>query len=354
MGKERADAEIILAQYGSAASDEERVELLKSVEKIISSTLTFPVPTNVNDYKTAVDSHKGLFDALLTSLKALHANSRQKVTEFIADAEARLSDISLYDPMPFDLDRNKNDLGAERLSLALLKEDIVTVVNNLKDAVADKISGLDTQVSDADATVVNANKITALLNSARTIFGDDALVLPHFTLVATHGTELENSFNAKDAILDFVKANEHRIFPVDDWLSGVARVRERVHDWENICFLSNAFRVGSVLDLAPIQLPFKENDRWFAMKFRDETDSHDEFAVKTDTLLYTVHFAAAFDKTKPQCGVVIDEWTEVIPATMETTGITFHYDQPNSEPPQTHAARYSTSDHRQLELERYR
>jgi hypothetical protein len=333
--KKKTDAEISLLQYGSAASDEERVELLKSVEKIISSTLTFPVPPIVNDYKIAVDGHKGLFDALLTSLKGLHANTRQKITEFITDAEALLGNIDLYDPTPFDLDRNKNDLGAERLSLALLKEDIVTLVINLKDAVADKISDLDTQVSDADATVVNADKITALLNAARTIFGDDALVLPHFSLVATHGTELENSFNAKDAILDFVKTNEDRIFPVDDWLGGVARVRERVHEWENICFLSNAFRVGSVLDLAPIQLPFKENDRWFAMKFRDETNPNNEFAVNTDTLLYTVHFAAAFDKTKPQCGVVIDEWMEVIPATMETTGITFHYDQPNSEPPQT-------------------
>lgn len=35
------------------------------------------------------------------------------------------------------------------------------------------------------------------------------------------------------------------------------------------------------------------------------------------------------------CGVLIDEWTEVIPTTEETTGLTLHYDRPNTEPPQT-------------------
>ena len=33
--------------------------------------------------------------------------------------------------------------------------------------------------------------------------------------------------------------------------------------------------------------------------------------------------------------MLLDEWTEVIPAETETTGITFHFDKPNAEPPQT-------------------
>jgi hypothetical protein len=32
--------------------------------------------------------------------------------------------------------------------------------------------------------------------------------------------------------------------------------------------------------------------------------------------------------------MLLDEWSEVIPNREETTGITFHYDRPNSEPPQ--------------------
>ncbi len=36
-----------------------------------------------------------------------------------------------------------------------------------------------------------------------------------------------------------------------------------------------------------------------------------------------------------QSGLVIDEWSETIPNKVETSGIAIHYDQPNSEPPQT-------------------
>jgi hypothetical protein len=41
-----------------------------------------------------------------------------------------------------------------------------------------------------------------------------------------------------------------------------------------------------------------------------------------------------FDRTQRQCGLLVDEWTEVIPAREETTGVAFHYDRPNAEPPQ--------------------
>jgi hypothetical protein len=52
-------------------------------------------------------------------------------------------------------------------------------------------------------------------------------------------------------------------------------------------------------------------------------------------MLYTAHYAAGFDRTKEkQCGLLLDEWTEKLPGHQETTGITFHFDRPNSEPPQ--------------------
>ena len=56
--------------------------------------------------------------------------------------------------------------------------------------------------------------------------------------------------------------------------------------------------------------------------------------IETERLLYTAHFAAPFDPAAVQAGILVDEWTEVIPATEETTGLAFHYDQPNTEPPQ--------------------
>jgi hypothetical protein len=53
-----------------------------------------------------------------------------------------------------------------------------------------------------------------------------------------------------------------------------------------------------------------------------------------DRLLYTAQYATPFDKTKRQCGLLLDEWTEVIPADDHTTGITFNFDRPDNEAPQ--------------------
>ncbi len=46
-------------------------------------------------------------------------------------------------------------------------------------------------------------------------------------------------------------------------------------------------------------------------------------------------YPVGFNKNQPQGGLLLDEWTEVIPAETETTGVAFHFDKPNAEPPQT-------------------
>ncbi len=57
--------------------------------------------------------------------------------------------------------------------------------------------------------------------------------------------------------------------------------------------------------------------------------------IDEDKLLYTGHFPDGFDETARQAGLLLDEWTEVIPSRTEDTGLAFHFDRPNSEPPQT-------------------
>jgi hypothetical protein len=53
-------------------------------------------------------------------------------------------------------------------------------------------------------------------------------------------------------------------------------------------------------------------------------------------VLFTAHYAQDDSPgDDEQCGLLLDEWTEVIPASIETTGIAFHFNGgPDSEPPQ--------------------
>jgi hypothetical protein len=80
--------------------------------------------------------------------------------------------------------------------------------------------------------------------------------------------------------------------------------------------------------LDPVQLPCRPGDRWLALEFPPD------LPLAGDKLLYTAHYSTPFQKAGPQCGLLADEWSEVIAGNAETTGITFHYDRPNSEAPQ--------------------
>jgi hypothetical protein len=57
--------------------------------------------------------------------------------------------------------------------------------------------------------------------------------------------------------------------------------------------------------------------------------------LEKELLLYTACYATAFDGNDSQCGLLLDEWTEVIPSQTQTTGIAFQFDKPNAEPPQS-------------------
>ncbi len=330
-----ADFDTLIAGYDDAGVVEEQFVLLQKVEKIVSAQTTFPLPSALSSYKNILDTKKTSFDNLLQNIKALKTNAKGQVTEFVSAAESYIKDVGLYDFIFFDEDNRRNDLQKEKLMIALLKEKISVALTNNKIYNTTKISSVSELIAEADATVVNSNKIKALLEAAKKIVGAEALLLPHFKLNEMQSNEFDNAYRNSDGLLQFLKTKEMKIFPVDDWLGGISRVREKMYYWENASFLSSAFSPTVTMEIIPLQFPYQVDDRWAAMKFRDEKDVTDKFQISGDKLLYTAHFAVPYDKTKTSCGVVIDEWTEVIPGADETTGVAFHYDQPNSEPPQT-------------------
>jgi hypothetical protein len=80
--------------------------------------------------------------------------------------------------------------------------------------------------------------------------------------------------------------------------------------------------------LLPLQIPWTAGEHWLGLEYPPE------YAPAGERLCYTAHFVQPFDPDEPQCGLLLDEWTEIVPAPRETTGLTFHYDRPNAEAPQ--------------------
>jgi hypothetical protein len=131
--------------------------------------------------------------------------------------------------------------------------------------------------------------------------------------------------------------DDWRGLAVEEWLAGVAAVRERVSLVDAVNTHQEAF-ADEELKFKPLQLPFDKKAHWIALEFPEvspeQLDDSTVFVPQGDFLSVVRHLPEAYSAATPQSGLLIDEWNEVIPNRIETTGIAIHYNQPNTEPPQ--------------------
>ena len=172
--------------------------------------------------------------------------------------------------------------------------------------------------------------MTSLTAAAKALFGDDFQVIPEFKLSSAQGAEWLNALQASSSggLFKYLNTTLNIEFPVDEWFHGAARVRQPLRHWESALMLATAFDLTPP-SLTPIQLPFAAGDSWLALEYPPD------YVIDSDRLLYTALYSQPFDPTTRQCGVLVDEWTEVIPGTERDTGITFNYSRPDNEPPQS-------------------
>jgi hypothetical protein len=128
-----------------------------------------------------------------------------------------------------------------------------------------------------------------------------------------------------------------RDLAVEEWLQGIAAVRENVGLIDAVNTYQQAF-ADEELPFKPLQLPFNKNAHWIALEFPavtpEQLDDPEVFVPQGDFLSVVRQLPANYETAGAQSGLLIDEWNEVIPNKIETTGIAIHYNQPNTEPPQ--------------------
>jgi hypothetical protein len=198
---------------------------------------------------------------------------------------------------------------------------------------ADRTTQATDLIDKAAVTPGVAARIPLLIAAGKAVLGEVFNVLPRFTYNNEPDIQLSNAARAQ--LLQHATTALAMPYPVEEWLQNAAHVRPRTARWDSILSLHEAF-AGERLDLMPIQLPFRSGDSWLAVQF-PEMDSNDPprpFNIEHDTLCVTIHGGGAFAPAARHCGLLIDDWTEIIPTSNETTGIAFNYDQPNAAPPQ--------------------
>ena len=116
-------------------------------------------------------------------------------------------------------------------------------------------------------------------------------------------------------------------------MHGVARVRPKIHDLENVMLTDGRIRDARSRCSNRCSSRTDAGEPWLAL----ELPAGFDVAAAGDHLLYAAIYPT-MHSTRPLPafgGLLLDEWTEVIPGKSETAALAFHYDRPSHEPPQT-------------------
>ncbi len=332
---ERWDSKLVkfnhlIDDYNKTTDDDDKISLLQKAERLISTESTVPIPDTHAKYRDILqDIKKPDFNGHLIKIRSLMD------INILSELFRKLSIIK-NDHDKFDL--IEIEIEEEQKQVFVFTEDIKSGAESFHNDLLERLKVVKAQLEIHAGPTTQAEKVKSLLEAGKQMFGEDFKIVPEFGLANKQADEWGNAWSHRASLMTYITEEAKVDFPVDDWLYGIARVRDKIHHLENSILLSDAFGTFG-LKLEPIQLPYRNPDFWLAMEFpnsyRNSEDIESNFEIAEDKLLYTSVYSTPFDKEKIQCGLLLDEWTEVIPSEEETTGLTFHYDRPNSEPPQT-------------------
>ncbi len=91
---------------------------------------------------------------------------------------------------------------------------------------------------------------------------------------------------------------------------------------------------GQALTIIQFNSPTAPPGFWVGAEMRGAPPNTDVSQDFGGTLSLALEVQAAWNPTQILSGLVFDEWTEMLPAREATSGVAFHFNQPDTEPPQ--------------------
>ncbi len=316
-----AEYSAALAAYDAlplATPDQVRFSALQTVESLVTTTLE-PLPATPATLRADIVAMHASFVARRDAFAALPSTNFASFSAALAAVQALLP-VSAWESDPWDVEA----FGDRAVAFVQDLQAALTVQQTAIDA---RRAATQAQLDAHDAASTAADQAAALQAGAKALLGDSFVLIPEFTLTTDQGAAWASSL-ADAGLLSYLTGTEGIDHPVSEWLTAAARVRPVLRSFELATTIAEAFGVTAAT-LLPAQLPYTAGEPWLAMPFPD-TES-----PTSDRLLYTAHYASAFDPTAHQCGMLLDSWTETIPGTTLDTGLTFNFNRPENEPPQT-------------------
>ena len=240
-------------------------------------------------------------DALETALNELDGSSASQRREKLVAAAAFLPHTAFPDPTAED---------------AALADQARAVVKELRRRLRATPSPLGTGSTNTAAKLVE--NATRMLKGT---FGDAFLALP--SVLPPRAEEVKRSLEARDTLL----ADQDEA--PDRYLQQIMRARSRLDRYRKL----NVYARTSGLArprVDVVQLPHVPDERWLGLPFEDPETPPEEGRVAALLLSYVDELHTSV----PWSGIVIDDWTEIVPNRTETTGVAFNYEGPRTKAPQ--------------------
>ncbi|HEX5964632.1 MAG TPA: hypothetical protein VFY51_01825, partial [Pyrinomonadaceae bacterium] len=312
---------------------------LTALEGIVS---TFPPNPLSKDPDEAPDLSNIDYDALRSALIALS----------LFGLPGAFPKNALLSALPPDATDDQH-LTLLRAQQALIEQALLTLpLGRSRHSQGVALRNFEELTPEQAANLTVTQKADIYQSAGALVLGDSFRFVPTFEFKnlpeLQSADEFSNEVAADESLLRFTQSrlqaaavtsqiNDWRDLAVEEWLEGAAAVRDRVRLIDAVNTYQEAF-ADAELSFKPLQLPFDKKAHWIAMEFPEVTpeqlDDEDSFVPAGDFLSVVRQLPSGYDASAPQSGLLIDEWNEVIPNRIETTGIAIHYNQPNTEPPQ--------------------
>lgn len=156
----------------------------------------------------------------------------------------------------------------------------------------------------------------ALNKAAKAMFTDSFQLTHEYMFEGEQRTELQPALDAPI---------ETDPLKIEAWLQGLVRLRPTLYSLSIIQDWSE-WLGKSPETLTPVQLPRVAGDPWVGGSWKAGDTVGERLAL--------MMVGPDMPASAAQAGLVLDSFAEKVPTKSEVTGLSFHYDRPNAEPPQ--------------------
>ncbi len=227
-----------------------------------------------------------------------------------------LLELALPEALPATLN------GFDRNALEGLVSQVQSVLKIMRKRLKEVDDGLmltslviDPSWKDAEKAAAIETSVSKAGRAAKILLNQSFTALPFFT---THNAVELNACVAQDIEPDTLE--------LEKWLQGIGKVREKMGNFNTLSTTAELL-TDRELSLKVMQVPYNATAKWAGKEFGD-------FIPANDTTSVVYHAVEAPGFFAPMCGLMLDEWTEVIPEKAVDAGISFHFNRPNAMPPQ--------------------